>query len=294
MSAFLALLRREYLEHRVAFFYVPLILVGLFAAFVISVVAAGHVTVLISAVPGSPLRIYAAGYFAIALLWWLYLAMLLFFYFADAFHADTRNNAMLFWKSLPQSDFKILLSKLSTGLSIFPGLVFVAALLCGLVLLLATLVLPFIVPAFAALGAADLANEWLQLSLAFFCYMVIALLWYVPFFAWVGALSTVFGRWSVPLALLIPVGVSLFEGVVDFQRAPGGSYVLSFLKARTDLRYDSAPLLAGLLSPTSFDGPYVMQRLIAYIDWPQTIGGIVFAIVVIWLASLYRRRVIKG
>ncbi len=294
MIAFLALLRREYLEHRVAFFYAPLILVGVFVAFVVSVIAANHVAVLTGGIPGSSFRVYATGYFAVALLWWLYLAMLLFFYFADAFHADTRNNAMLFWKSLPQSDFKILLSKLGAGLSIFPLLVFVASLLCGLVLLIAMLVLPFIVPDFVATGPLRLADQWLQLSLAFLCYMFIARLWYVPFFAWVGALSTVFGRWSIPLALLIPVGISLFEGAIDFEHAPGGSYVLTFLKARTDLHYDWGPLWNGWLLPGPFDAGQVIQQLIANIDWLQTLGGIVFAIVVVYLASLYRRRVIKG
>ena len=41
-------------------------------------------------------------------LWLAYLAVALFFYFGDAFSADRRNNAMLFWKSMPVSDLKIL------------------------------------------------------------------------------------------------------------------------------------------------------------------------------------------
>jgi ABC-2 type transport system permease protein len=139
-----------------------------------------------------------------------------------------------------------------------------------------------------------LLTSWAALSLVFLCYLVIQLLWYVPFFAWVGALSTVVGRWAIPLALLIPVAVSLFEGVIDFQTAPGGSYVLSFLRERIDMRYDSQPLFAALLTQGPVDAGHTIQRLVAFIDWPQTIGGVVFAVVVVFLASLYRRRVIKG
>ena len=150
------------------------------------------------------------------------------------------------------------------------------------------------VPALPVPDIATLLATWSGLSVVFFCYLVIVLLWYVPFFAWVGALSTVVGRWAIPLALLIPVAISLFEGVIDFQTAPGGSYVLSFLRTRTDLRYDSEPLFAALLAQGPVDAGHTIQRLVAFIDWPQTIGGVIFAVVVIYLASLYRRRVIKG
>jgi ABC-2 type transport system permease protein len=294
MIAFLALIRREYLEHRTAFLYAPLILLAVLALFVASTLLTHRVTVLIEAVPGSPGRFYSVAYFVVATLWWFYAAMLLFFYFADAYHADARNNAMLFWKSMPQSDFKILLSKLAAGVTIFPGLVFCIALLSGLLLVVAALALPLVVPTLAMPDVSTLLASWGGLSVVFFCYLVIVLLWYVPFFAWVGALSTLVGRWAIPLALLIPVGISLFEGVIDFQTAPGGSYVLSFLRARTDMRYDSEPILAALLASGPVDVGHTLQRLVAYVDWPQTIGGVVFAVIVVYLASLYRRRVIKG
>jgi ABC-2 type transport system permease protein len=294
MIAFLALMRREYLEHRTAFLYAPLVLLALFAIFVGSTLLTHRVTVLIEAVPGTPDRFYGVAYFTIAALWWLYAATLTFFYFADAFHSDTRNNAMLFWKSMPQGDFKILMSKLVAGLTIFPGLIFGVALLSGLLLVVAALALPLAVPAVPVPDIGTLLTSWAALSLVFLCYLVIQLLWYVPFFAWVGALSTVVGRWAIPLALLIPVAVSLFEGVIDFQTAPGGSYVLSFLRERIDMRYDSQPLFAALLTQGPVDAGHTIQRLVAFIDWPQTIGGVVFAVVVVFLASLYRRRVIKG
>jgi ABC-2 type transport system permease protein len=294
MIAFLALMRREYLEHRTAFLYAPLVLLALFAVFVGSTLVTHRVTVLVEAVPGTPDRFYGVAYFTIAALWWLYAATLVFFYFADAFHADTRNNAMLFWKSMPQGDFKILVSKLVAGVTIFPGLIFAVTLLSGLLLVAAAMALPLAAPTVPVPDVGSLLVNWGGLSLVFLCYLVIQLFWYLPFFAWVGALSAVVGRWAIPLALLIPVAVSLFEGVIDFQTAPGGSYLLSFLRTRTDMRYDSQPLFAALLTQGPVDAGHTIERLIAYIDWPQTIGGVVFAAVAIYLASLYRRRVIKG
>lgn len=294
MIAFLALMRREYLEHRTAFLYAPLVLLAILAVFVGSTLVTHRVTVLVHAVPGPPDRFYAVAYFAIAALWWLYVGTLVFFYFADAFHSDVRNNAMLFWKSMPQGDFKILLSKLVAGVTIFPGLIFGVALLSGLLLVAAAMALPLAAPEVPVPDVGALLVDWGALSLVFLCYLAIQLLWYVPFFAWVGGLATVVGRWAIPLALLIPVAISLFEGVIDFQTAPGGSYVMNFLRIRTDMRYDSQPLFAALLSQGPVDAGHTIRRLVAFIDWPQTIGGVVFALVAIYLASLYRRRVIKG
>ena len=41
---------------------------------------------------------------------------------------------MLFWKSMPVTDFKVLLSKLVAGITVLPGTVYAVALLSGLLL----------------------------------------------------------------------------------------------------------------------------------------------------------------
>ena len=280
MRSLTALIHREFLEHRGAFLYAPMVLTVLFVIGTLMPFVSGHFHSFGGMRGGTASRFYEISYMFAIGAWWLYLLVTLFFYFADAFAADKRNNSMLFWKSMPQSDFKILLSKLAAGVTIFPGLVFCIALLSGLLLVVAALALPLVVPTLAMPDVSTLLASWGGLSVVFFCYLVIVLLWYVPFFAWVGALSTLVGRWAIPLALLIPVGISLFEGVIDFQTAPGGSYVLSFLRARTDMRYDSEPILAALLASGPVDVGHTLQRLVAYVDWPQTIGGVAFAVIV--------------
>ena len=67
---------------------------------------------------------FEVGFLGMGALWFVYLMAALFFYYADAFNADRRNNAMFFWKSMPLSDFKILSSKMLAGLTIFPALIF--------------------------------------------------------------------------------------------------------------------------------------------------------------------------
>jgi len=294
MRAFLALLRREYLEHRGAFFYAPLVLLGLLVAFIVLVLASHHVDFALDFAAREPAKLYDLAYFGVGTLWWLYLAMMLFFYFADAYHADTRNNAMLFWKSMPVGDYAIMLSKFLAGLTVFPGLLFAVLLISGLLLIATVLVLPLVVAGLAMASPPALAAAWATDSVVFLVYLVLVLLWYAPFLAWVGALSTVVGRWSIPLALLLPVGASLFEGVINFQTAPGGSYILTYLRERVSFERQTGVLYGAILSPQPIDIGALTGRLVAAIDWPQVAYGLLFAIVVLYLAARYRRRVIKG
>jgi ABC-2 type transport system permease protein len=294
MRSFWALVRREYLEHRGAFLYAPLILIGIVSFLVASALVTGRYRVYMPVSAAAP-RLFEVGYFGIAALWWGYCFVALFFYFADAFNADRRNNQMLFWKSMPQRDFKILLSKLVAGVTVLPALIYLALLLTGLIAVGILIAMPYVVP---ALGAPDIPGTllgWGQISAVALCYLVLALLWYAPFFAWVGALSTVVGRWSIPLALLIPVVISLFEGVLDFGSAPGGSYILTFLRQRLSFNFDTGDLQQIMFSAGPVDLPAVLGRLVVGVDWPLLLGGLVFAVLVVYLASEYRRRwVLKG
>ena len=293
MRAFFALIRREFQEHRGAFLYAPAILVCLLTLFVVMGFISGHYRLDLHGVMPLQYKLFDGLYFGVAALWWFYLSAALFFYFADSFNADRRNNAMFFWKSMPQSDFKILLSKLAAGMTVLPALIFLAMLVTGIVLAIAATVAPFALPILSAPDIAATAASWAGVSTVGLCYLILSLLWYAPFFAWVGALSTVFGRWSIPLALLIPAVFSLLEGVIDFGSAPGGSYVLSFLKQRLSFSFDAADMREALFSNAPLDVPGLIGNLVEAINWPSLVGGLVFAGVVIYAASEYRRRVIS-
>jgi len=294
MSAFLTLLRREFIEHRGAFFYAPLILIAILTLLIVSAFASGHTEISGFGAGVVGYRLFDAAFLGLGFLWWAYLFLVLFFYFADAFNSDWRNNSMLFWKSMPQSDFKILLSKLVAGLTILPALIFLAFLITGIVAAAASLLAPLILPILAAPDLSATVTAWVNIAAIALCYLVLALLWYAPFFAWVGALSTAFGRWSVPLALVIPVVFSLFENVVDFQSAPGGGYLLAFLHQRLSFNFDSRDLEDAAFSNAPIDIGAMIGKLVAGVNWPSLLGGLVFAIVVIYAASEYRRRVLKS
>jgi ABC-2 type transport system permease protein len=291
MRSLTALIHREFLEHRGAFLYAPIVLTILFVIGTLMPFVSGHFHSFGGMRGGTASRFYEISYMFAIGAWWLYLLVTLFFYFADAFSADKRNNSMLFWKSMPVTDLKMLASKMAAGLTIFPALIFVAMLFAGIwayvVAQMSATVLPsFIVPAIGpAIGA------YVQVSLSALVFIILGLLWLAPFFAWVGALSTVAGRWSIPLAFLIPGVLILFEnGTFRMAGAPDGGYIANFLRHRVDLGFAKDTVENFLITGQPFNAVEFTAGMIARIDWAQMVAGWAFAVIVIVLASEYRRR----
>ena len=215
MKAFTALVHREFIEHRGAFLTGPLIMLGILFGITILAFTVGRVDVHMSGALLTivPLIIYEIGFFGLGFAWSLYLGVTLFFYCADGFSADKRNNSMLFWKSMPVTDFKVLLSKMTAALTILPGMVFAIALLSGVLLFGVAFVVMSIngTASVGALGA--IVGIYGNVALTLFTALIVALLWYLPIMALVGAIAAAIGRWAIPIALLLPTLVSTLEWV---------------------------------------------------------------------------------
>ena len=303
MRSMVALVQREFQEHKGAFFFAPLVLLALFTLLLGSALAFNEVKVPVSVSDASALKFFEIAFLGTGALWLIYLMAALFFYYADAFSADRRNNSMLFWKSMPLSDFKVLLSKMAAGLTLFPAIIFAMLLATGLVIYGLTSIAVLSLPNLEVPGFGDVLAS--AFNLAWFClaYLALGLLWYAPFFAWVGALSTIVGRWSIPLAFLIPglavLGENLFfrgiggilGGLLFPGGAPSGGYILDYLGYRADFGLDERQVMA-TFADAQFDAVAMFGRLLAGIDWAQMAGGVAVAVVLVWLASEYRRRVI--
>lgn len=289
LNSWRALLVREYREHRIAFLYVP---IGILAVLVLASIAslAGNRTrIFLAAVAPDSLKLFEFGALLILALWFAYLIVTLFFYFGDAFSADRRNNAMFFWKSMPVSDLKILASKFLAGVTIFPALIFAVALVATaayLVLIEAGVSLLGLTP----MAPLTLIASLVQVAMFAAVNLLLSLLWYAPFMAWVGGLSTVFGRWSLPLAFVIPGLASVIENIVFLGQGPRGGYIWAYLGQRWQFGLDGADYSRMLMSEAPFDAATFISAVWSRIDWWSMAGGLVFAVVVTWLASEYRRR----
>jgi ABC-2 type transport system permease protein len=285
-----ALLVREYLEHRIAFLYFPAGILLLLTISSLSGLFTNRVRLTLLPLAGNALKLFEIADLMILALWYAYLCITLFFYFGDAFAADRRNNAMFFWKSMPVSDLRILASKFLAGVTLFPIIVFIAGLLGGLVLLGLMAIAGTMIAGFPPIDPSSLFMSYAQIAVFGASYVVLALLWYAPFLAWVGGLSTVFGRWSLPLAFVIPGLAAVVENLVAFGNGPRGGYIWSYLSSRWQFGLTDNDYGAMVLNPVRFNAGNVISVLILRIDWLSLGAGLVFAAIVIWAASEYRRR----
>lgn len=292
MKATLALWKREYLEHRGAFLYAPAALLALFSIAVFGTLASNRWQAQGEFVFTTTLKAYEVSLFVAAGLWWLYLMAALFFYFADAFSADGRNNAMLFWKSMPLSDLRILGTKFLAGLLVFPTLILAFGAATGLLLYLAITLAATVMPGLLLSGPADMLAAFGRIGLFALVSLGLSLLWFAPFYAWLGALSTVFRRWCMPLAFLIPGVLILFENLLVRGGPPGG-YLGSFLRERLQFGFHGNELQIVLFSDRPVDTMPLIATLVAGIDWLQLGLGLVVAALLVFLASVYRRRVLE-
>jgi ABC-2 type transport system permease protein len=290
LKSWWALIDREYLEHRVPFLYFPLGILALFAISAASSLTFNRFRLAGGFQFGGTLKIFELGYIIVIALWLAYTAVALFFYFGDAFSADRRNNAMYFWKSMPVTDLKILASKFLAGVTLFPALIFAMAAISGLLFFAAINIASVTFPVLGPVDPVATLGSFAQITAFGIVFLVMALLWYAPFLAWVGGLSTVFGRWSLPLAFVIPGVLAAMENMIAFPYIPRGGYVWGYLSNR--LKFGLSDFDLGLLvaSPAQFDARTYTWLLLREIDWVSVGTGLVFTIIVLWLASAYRRR----
>ncbi len=293
MKAFAALVHRELIEHRGAFMMAPLILVAIMFVPTLISFATGRVDGHFAGFlfTAAPMRVYEMGFLAFGAGWCLYLVGVLFFYCADGFSADRRNNAMLFWKSMPISDFKMLVAKLTATLTILPAMIYAVALLSALLLF----AIAFLASSFSGGGGVamlgNVAMVYGQIALALLLVLLIGLLWYLPFTALVGAMATVVGRWAIPLSLLLPGLVAVAEWVVLGGLSPVHTHTWQYLSYRADFQVSQGYIETWSTTAAPFSFPAFASDLIGRTGWMQVGLGAVFALVVIYLASEYRRRV---
>jgi ABC-2 type transport system permease protein len=214
----------------------------------------------------------------------------MFFYFGDAFAADRRNNAMFFWKSMPVSDLKMVLSKMLAGTFLFPLIILIFAAVTGLVFYAIVNGAAFVVPGLFAPAPFVTLQSLGQITIFAAVYLFFAVLWYAPFMAWVGGLSTIFGRWSLPLAFVIPGLIAVVENLVFFGQGPRGGYVWTYIANRWQFGLPTTAYAAIGVEPTPFGADAFIQILMRHIDWLAMGEGLIFAAIVLYFAAEYRRR----
>jgi len=294
MKAMTALVWREFLEHKGAFFIAPAtLLAGLFILILVTMIF-GHGDVTdIDGVLLSGAQIYRIALAGGMAMWMAYLLVALFFYYADSFSADRRNNSLLFWKSMPQSDLRVLTAKALAGITLFPALIFAFYMIMGVLTYVLGFVLAFRLP-IPLIGPIDMVSSLLMMGLTAAVGMILTIVWYAPFLAWVAGLSTLVQRWSIPLAFLIPGVLVIVESTTQFGQAGGARPIADYLKFRSSWGMDDSAVGDKILHGGTMVPLELIGDMLAHYDWLQAVLGLAVAAVLVYLASEYRRRRIEA
>src|SRR5438034_8085184 len=133
------------------------------------------------------------------------------FYCLDALHGERRDRSILFWKSLPVSDFTTVLSKATIPLVVLPMISFGIVVCVQVVMLLMTsgvLIFHGMSPA-TTWGAFPVFQNWLVLL-----YGLVAIaLWHSPIYGWLLLVSGWARRATFLWAMLPLLAIGIFERI---------------------------------------------------------------------------------
>lgn len=151
------------------------------------------------------------------------MAIAAWFYCLDALFSERRDRSILFWKSLPVSDFITVLSKAFVPIVAAPLITFVIVVATQLiVLLLSTVIL--------LANGVTIATLWtqpLQIWLVLLYSLIALSLWYAPIYGWLLLVSAWARRSAFLWAVMPPLAVCVVEKL-----ALGTSHFWSMLQYR--------------------------------------------------------------
>ena len=163
--------------------------------------------------------------------------VVVFFYLLDGLFTERRDRSILFWKSLPVSDTKTVLSKLFVALVAMPLWIWALSLLVGLVVFGVLAAKVSNTPA-AALGTWH-GEDWLVLQATLLGKLAVKALWYLPVAGWLLLVSVLAKRapflWAtlpflvLSLAERIALGTNVMGALVA-QRLFGFSEEVSLMR----------------------------------------------------------------
>ena len=164
------------------------------------------------------------------------------FYCLDALYGERRDRSVLFWKSMPVSDWTAVLSKMAVPLVILPLVTFAITIATQLIVLLMS-------SAYLSMNgqsAAGLWNlPWLQMSSGLLHHLVtVHSLYYAPIFGWLLLVSA----WAKRLPFLwafLPLAVIGFTEKMVFNTA----HFATMLGSRISGGMEADPAKGGAMMP---------------------------------------------
>lgn len=301
MNQMTTLLRRELWEHR-SIFAVPGVFGGLFVlAAILGIFGVVNVTIDGERMSGYSLAELAQQvephqwapavevlFASVSVTLQMAMSFIIFFYLVDALYAERRDRSILFWKSLPVSDTKVVGSKFLTATAIIPAVTVGVFALTAIVLWLIGGAVVLFAGESAVLKAGPAA---LGKTVVVMVYTLLTqAVWMAPLYAWLLLASAYAKRAALLWALLPPVAVIVAEQILfsteRFAELLGYRFVGGFPLAFRDMNghvgwHDGANTMTAFPPLTEFLTP---GRFLASPDtWAGLAVAAAFLAGAVWL-----------
>lgn len=295
MKAAMMLMRREYWEHRGRFFWLPVVIFGLFmlASLIIGIAVGGGFSAAHPSGVADTENVARLG-FGIGFIFYILFSLSCIAYFVSCLSEDRVDKSVLFWRSLPVSDTKTVLAKVG------------AFALLGTAITLAALIITHLLVLFAlacmasARGAAGftvftsfsaLVGTWALYAWA----MLLNALWWLPYIGWLLIISSIFRKRTWIFAILPPIIVGFAEQIIStIFTAHTSSHFFSFI-TRHLVTSPAYPFGGAHMTPTNLVGAShhgflaYAGEITHYLALPSMWIGVGIGIVLITGATVIRR-----
>ena len=227
------LIRREFWENR-SLWMVPAVVIGiqsLLSLYILIAVLVGHSETVNTvnangihfqidalpdfgnAAPGQVVGFVRTATFFLGMMFSTIMMIVLFFYLLDCLYADRRDRSILFWRSMPVSDTRTVLSKLATAMLTLVGITLASTVVLELILLVFMLIMGTVlgVHPWSILGyPGAFLGSWGYLAYG----LIVQAIWFLPYFGWAMLASAWAKKAPFLWAVLVPLGLMGAEGWV--------------------------------------------------------------------------------
>lgn len=229
MKRLLALIQREYWENKGALRTTPLVIGGIYIAFLLmSILTTSHIdnelytfreAVRLMAEQPEELRasIMYQGMLGSSVMFTVAMSFVVFFYLLGALYDDRKDRSILFWKSLPASDTLTVASKLITAMVLAPLIFLVVMMVTHVVMAIIASLMVLSVdgsPWSLFLSVSSPFKAWAMIASSWFAQSI----WALPGYAWLLLVSSFAPRVPLLFALLPPVVLTILQGWIEFLR----------------------------------------------------------------------------
>jgi ABC-2 type transport system permease protein len=198
------LIRREFWENR-AIWMIP----AVFGALLLVAALFGQVSIPTLSTPVENFQFTAVFLFAFGAMFYVVMSVYATWYLLDCLYADRKDRSILFWKSLPISDTRTVLSKLLVAMILIPLVYFIAA---DVTALLAAFIIS-IRARTAVGGALWQGNLWLNMQALWLYTIITSAVWFLPVAGWLMVVSAWAKRAVMLWAVLPPLVLYIIERV---------------------------------------------------------------------------------